>query len=142
RKGFLQGSFGTRIQASFERCVGGGDHRAAKAFLAVVEHHRLSRGDGALRCIEPYPQPAIIVDPDRTCLVRLPIPGLRGAAELARGRRSGHPVRRLRGQGGRLEPRRVMALVAVEDVVANVLPYPVRWFRPEASAADEVQAAG
>src|SRR5690606_4207041 len=43
------GSWARRLRGAG---LGDFDHAAAEAYLAVVEHHRLARGDGALRLVE------------------------------------------------------------------------------------------
>ncbi len=91
-----------RQQATVRR-IGGGDHRAAEADLAIVEDHRLSRGDRTLGFVEAHLQAGRRCTLDHASLVGLPVAGTRGAAEAGGGRGAIDPARRLRLQAMRVQ---------------------------------------
>ena len=64
--------------AGLERGIGRGDHRAAQAGVAVVQHQRLPGRDRALRPRETHRQGAVVADLDPAGLIHLAVAGLRG----------------------------------------------------------------
>src|SRR5690606_32546369 len=128
-------------QPGFERRVGGRDHRAAEAVVAVVQDHRLAGGDGALGAVETHPQGAVFHAFDLAGLGGLAVAHLRAAGEAARGRVAHDPVRRLAPQGGGLQPGAVVPLVHVQQVASDVLADHVPGCLVAAADAAELQAA-
>src|SRR5690242_19965817 len=110
----------TKREEAAKRRIGGCDHGAAQAGLAVVEHGRLALRHGPLRLIEAHLQ-AAVRDMNLARLVRLAVTGLGGTAERRCRRPSGHPVRRFGKQACRLQPVVVAALRYVKHVRRHVL---------------------
>src|SRR6478735_1016395 len=82
------------IVPASERGVALLDHTAAEADVAVVEHDRLARRDGALRLVEDD-LADVAGDTHRARLIGLPVARLRRAAERPGRRRAVDPGRRV-----------------------------------------------
>jgi len=100
--------------------VGRGDDSATQAFLACVEHHRLSRRHGALRLVEPHLH-LIAVQGHHAGLILLAVTGLGGAAKFPGGRLAGHPSRRFGGKSLGEQPFVFAALGHVEHIPGDIL---------------------
>src|SRR5690606_17132117 len=130
------------LPSSFQRRIGGRDHRAAEAALAIVEDQRLARGHRALGTVEAHAQATIAGHFDAARFGLLPVAHLRGAFESGGRRRAFDPVRGPGPGGGGLQPWTVVPLVHVQDVRRHVLAdhVPGR-LRPAAYAAQLQPAA-
>src|SRR5690606_30985176 len=95
------------VVARLKRRVGGGDHRAAQAMVAIVKHQRLPRRHCALRTGKADVQAAVVAYPYFTGLCLLPVAGLRAACERS-------------GRGGAIDPVRGLGPGVVRQQVAAV----------------------
>src|SRR5690606_35261214 len=128
--------FGMRVGG-----VGGGDHRAAQAGVAAVQHDRLAWRHGTLGAGETHVQGAVVAYLDLAGFPGLAVAHLRAAFETARGGGTADPVRRFTAQRGGLQPRAVVALVDEQHVARHVLAdhVPGRLLAPAHAA--ELEAA-
>src|SRR5690606_1840242 len=122
------------------RRIGRGDDRAAQAGLALVQHHGLARGHGALGALEGDPQGPGLVNDHFAWLLWLSVARLRRAAETGGRRGARDPVRALAVQAARHEMGAVVALVNDQHVGRDVLAHDVPGPVVESAAATDPQA--